>query len=217
MRDAYIKPPAEFELNANQVLKLLRPLYGLADSGDYWGSTLLNHLKEELGMMQTAGDPAMFFKMLDSKLQGMCSTHVDDALHAGNKVYEEITEKTMKRFKCRDKEIYNVTFAGVEINTGTDGYQLHQQRYNSTLDSVSDSSTFQRYQSLRAKLSWAANARPDISCAIAQAVQITDSMYAKESLTYTNGLNAVAKHLRKTASFILKYPNLDINSLTLKV
>jgi Reverse transcriptase (RNA-dependent DNA polymerase) len=71
MRDVYIKPSAEFELNANQVLKLLRPLYGLADSGAYWGSTILNHFKEELGMKQTVGDPAMFFKMLDSKLQAI--------------------------------------------------------------------------------------------------------------------------------------------------
>jgi hypothetical protein len=93
IRDVYIKPSAEFELNANQVLKLLRPLYGLADSGDYWGSTLLNHLKKELGMKQTVGNPAMFFKMLDSKLQGMCATYVDDALHAGNKMYEERLQK----------------------------------------------------------------------------------------------------------------------------
>jgi hypothetical protein len=60
MGDIYIKPSAVFDLNANQVLTLLRPLYGLADSGDSWGSTLLNHLKEELGMKQTVGDPAMF-------------------------------------------------------------------------------------------------------------------------------------------------------------
>jgi hypothetical protein len=102
MRDVYIKPSAEFELNSNQVLKLLRPLYGLAYSGDYWESTLLNHLKEELEMKQTVGDPAMFFKMLVNKLQGLCATYMDDALHAGSKVYERITEKVMKRFKCRD-------------------------------------------------------------------------------------------------------------------
>jgi hypothetical protein len=42
-------------------------------------------------------------------------------------------------------------------------------------------------------------------------------MYAKEPLKYSKGLNAVVKHLRKTASFTLKYPKLDINSLTLKV
>jgi hypothetical protein len=37
IRDVYIKPSTEFELDASQVLKLLRPLYGLADSGDNWG------------------------------------------------------------------------------------------------------------------------------------------------------------------------------------
>jgi Reverse transcriptase (RNA-dependent DNA polymerase) len=217
MRDVYIKPSAEFELNASQVLKLLRPLYGLADSGDYWGSTLLNHLKEELGMKQTVGDPAMIFKVFDNKQQGVCATYVDDALHTGSKVYEGITEKTMKRFKCRDKEMDNVTFAGVEINTGSDFFHLHQQRYISTLDTLSDSSTFQRYRSLRAKLSYAANTRPDMSCAIAQAAQVTDSMYAKKQLTDIKVLTAVVKHLRKTASFTLKYPKIDINSLTLKV
>jgi hypothetical protein len=82
---------------------------------------------------------------------------------------------------------------------------------------LSDSSTFQRYRSLREKLSWAAKTRPDISCAIAQAAQVTGGMYATEPLKYIKGLNAVVKHLRKTASFTLKYPKLDINSLTLKV
>jgi hypothetical protein len=137
MRDVYIKPSVEFELNANQVLKLLRPLYGLADSGDYGGNTLLNHLKEDLGMKQTVGDPVMFFKMLDNKLQGMCATYVDDALHAGSTVYEGTKERTMKRFMCRDKEMDNVSVSGVEINTDTDGFQLHQQRYISTLDTLS--------------------------------------------------------------------------------
>jgi hypothetical protein len=155
--------------------------------------------------------------MLDSKLQGMCATYVDDALHAGNKVYKEITEKTMKRFKCRDKEMDDVTSAGVEIYTGTDGFQPHQQRYISTLDTLRDSNTFQRYRSLRAKLSLSANTRPDISCAIAQAAQVTDSIYANESLTYIKGLNTSVEHLRKTASFTVKYPKLDINSFTLKV
>jgi hypothetical protein len=134
-------------------------------------------------MKQMVGDPAMFFKMLDNKLQGICATYVDDALHAGSMVYEEIREKTMKRFKCRDKEMDNVTFAGVEKNTGTDGLQLHQQRYISKLDTLSGSSTFQRYRSLCEKLSWAANTRHDISCAIAQAAQVTDSIYAKAPLT----------------------------------
>jgi hypothetical protein len=42
-------------------------------------------------------------------------------------------------------------------------------------------------------------------------------MFAKEPLIYNNGLNAVLRHLQETASLTLKYPKLDINSLTLKV
>jgi hypothetical protein len=121
----------------------------------------------------------------------------------------------MKRVMCRDIE--NVTSTGIEINASTDGFLFHQQQYIFKLDKLSDLSIFQRYRSLRAKLSWAGNTSPDISCAISHASQVTDSMYAKEPLTYIKGLTAVVKHLRKASSFTLKYPKFDINSLTLKV
>jgi hypothetical protein len=42
---------------------------------------------------QTVGVPEIFFKILDSELQGKCAMYVDDALNAGNKVYEGIAEK----------------------------------------------------------------------------------------------------------------------------
>ena len=42
-RDIFIKPPKEFELKPNELIKLLKPLYGLTESGDYWGRTFRNH------------------------------------------------------------------------------------------------------------------------------------------------------------------------------
>jgi Reverse transcriptase (RNA-dependent DNA polymerase) len=36
LRDVYLKPPAVLNLRSDQVLKHLRPLYGLCDAGDYW-------------------------------------------------------------------------------------------------------------------------------------------------------------------------------------
>jgi Reverse transcriptase (RNA-dependent DNA polymerase) len=36
MRDLYISPSKEFKLGSDAVLKLLKPLYDLCDSGDYW-------------------------------------------------------------------------------------------------------------------------------------------------------------------------------------
>ena len=37
----------EFKLSPNRLLKLLNPLYGLADSGDYWGRTLRDHILKD--------------------------------------------------------------------------------------------------------------------------------------------------------------------------
>jgi hypothetical protein len=39
VRDVYIMSTKELLLAPGKMLKLLRPLYGLADSGDYWGRT----------------------------------------------------------------------------------------------------------------------------------------------------------------------------------
>jgi hypothetical protein len=64
-----------------------------------------------------------------------------------------LQKKIMKRFKCRDKEMGSVSFADVKIITGTDGFRLHQQQYISTLNTLSDSSAFQKYRSLREILS----------------------------------------------------------------
>ena len=38
-RDVYLIPPSELQLDKGHILKLLRPLYRLADSGDYWAHT----------------------------------------------------------------------------------------------------------------------------------------------------------------------------------
>lgn len=36
MRDVFEKDMSELQLRTDQLPKLLRPLYGLTDSGDYW-------------------------------------------------------------------------------------------------------------------------------------------------------------------------------------
>jgi Reverse transcriptase (RNA-dependent DNA polymerase) len=71
MRDVYLSPSKEFELGADEVLKLLKPLYGLCDSGDYWSKTLGDHLRNDLGMTATTGDPALFFKAVRGKVMGL--------------------------------------------------------------------------------------------------------------------------------------------------
>jgi hypothetical protein len=87
MRDVFIDPKKnsdEFKLNCDQVLKLLRPLFGLADAGDYWKATMSRHVRYDLGMNPTAGNISLFTKHADSELCGIAGTYVDDPLLSGN-------------------------------------------------------------------------------------------------------------------------------------
>jgi hypothetical protein len=85
MRDEYKSPSKEFELGSDAVLKLMKSLYGLCDSGDYWSKTLSDHLQNDFDIKSTTGDPVMFYKAVNDKIAGVTSAHVDDLLMAGTK------------------------------------------------------------------------------------------------------------------------------------
>lgn len=55
-REVFVKPPAEFELKINQILKLMKLLYELTDSGDYWHHTLNRYLRDDMEMSPTTRD-----------------------------------------------------------------------------------------------------------------------------------------------------------------
>ena len=76
MRDVYIRPSAEFKLSPNRLLKLLKPLYGLADSGDYRERTLREHILKDIGRSASTTDGAFFFKKIGNQLDGLWATHV---------------------------------------------------------------------------------------------------------------------------------------------
>lgn len=105
MRDVYLTPGKEFELSADEVLKLLKPLYGLADAGDYWNVTMAKHILEDLGMKRTTGDMSLFFKKIHGKLAGIIGTYVDDSLLAGTEEFLQHTDKTIRQFESKGREM----------------------------------------------------------------------------------------------------------------
>ena len=216
MRDVYIKPSPEFKLSPNQLLKLLKPLYGLADSGDYWGRTLRKHLLNDIGMSASTTDGALFFKKIANQLAGLCATHVDDCLHAGNEKYLQISESIERKFQCRDREFDKIQFSGVNIETYNDGFCIHQERYIHTIETLPKDVNFAHYSSLRAKLMWLIQTRPDIACAVAQSTQVTETRFNVDPHTHRKLLNSVVRHLHKTSEQRLMYPKLDKESLRLQ-
>ena len=217
MRDVYIKPNGEFELGPDQLLKLLKPLYGLCDSGDYWGKTFSQHLTDDLGMKPTTLDPALYAKKMHEKLKGLCATCVDDTLQAGDKEYQEMTKMTLEKFKCRERGFDNVQFSGVEIDSYPDEFRVHQTRYAKKMKKLSKDVTFKEYQKLRAQLAWLTHTRPDISCAVALAAQVTEKMFKEDAQKKIKSLNNILSHLNTNHDLPLRFPKLDTDSLRLQV
>jgi hypothetical protein len=80
MRQVFLRPSKEFELPPGKLLKLQKPLCGLANS---WYNTMSQHIKDDIGMQSTTGDMAFFFKHIGDNLVGLTGTYVDDSIWQG--------------------------------------------------------------------------------------------------------------------------------------
>jgi hypothetical protein len=66
-RDLFIRPD-ELVLAQDEFLKVVKILYGLNDSGEYWAETLGQHHIRALRMSQATADSSLFFKTIAGEL-----------------------------------------------------------------------------------------------------------------------------------------------------
>lgn len=99
-----------------QLLKLVKPLYGLTDSGDYWHNTMANHLIRDSFMKLITGDMARFSKTANSNLHGMIGTHVDDSIGIRNAQFIEESILTAQHFESKARTIDNISIAEISID-----------------------------------------------------------------------------------------------------
>ena len=66
-RSVFIRPDV-IDLSANELLQIIKPLYGLTESGDYWAETNAKFHILELLMEQSTGDFSLFFTTAMDKL-----------------------------------------------------------------------------------------------------------------------------------------------------
>ena len=121
----YMKPPKQglAGVKPNQLLRLLKPVYGRPDAPRAWYEELARVLTGELGFCKSCIDPAVFM-LRDPKgiLVGAMVVHVDDLMfcHDGSEMGKRVAEKLAKRFpfgtwdRVAEKPC-GVTYCGKEI------------------------------------------------------------------------------------------------------
>lgn len=214
MRDVYVKPTREFNLPAGHLLKLLKPLYGLSDSGDYWHATFSNHLIHDLDMTSTTGDLSLFFKVVEGKLRGMTGAYVEDTIGTGTKDFGEESKATGDRFQSKAREGGNFQFAGIKIEEMEGGYLMHQERFASQISALSRQCTFSDFRSKRHELAWLTHTRLDIAAAVNLAAQVTESKFEK---THVKALKDLIKGVYVNKRRGIRQQILDRSSLSLPV
>lgn len=200
-----------------EVLRILKPLYGLCDAGDYWSATMTSHVEDDLSMSPLTRDPALYVKDGEDDVDGLLGSYVDDMLLGGNEEFQRLTEKTLTHFDSKPREWDNTEFLGVQVRTLTTPWRhftLSQPEYIKLVRIMPTDITYDEFVSVRASFAWLAHSRPDLCAAINRAAQVSSKTFSRR---HVQELNKAIKYARSTADLVLSYRPLDRTTLHLRV
>ena len=213
-RNIFIKRPVpEFELDPSQCLKLLKPLYGLCESGDMWHATLDNHHIQDLGMMPLRSDPALYLLVTNGLLKGISGGYVDDLIRTGDSSFKQLCSKTKRKFDMAEDQGLPCTFTGFSISRTVDNTIVQQQHeYLRRLEELPPDASFPHFRSMRMKLAWLSNTRPDCLFEISQLAQVTEEKYSTERSVVIRRINRATRYAVQNR-ISLKVPSLNKDTL----
>lgn len=214
-RDVFIRPD-QIELKPGELLKLVQPVYGLSDSGDYWCETFAKFHTNNLRMQQSTGDFALFFRRIANQLVALSGTYVDDVIQASTKVQKaEIKRQLQDKFDITMTDATEFVYTGIMCDVSRPELRtLSQSQYIKRLRYVPNSADFSSFRSTRARLMCVVHTRPDIACAVSFMGQTTEQSFTDSSIKLAN---RVIRHLKNTPDLTLQFHKLDQESLSMVV
>ncbi len=101
-REVYLEPPAEMDLAEDFVLKAIKPLYGIPESGVYWFATYHRHRKERLRMSPSKADPCFLYRKEKENhaiisVPNVAILQVDDSFGNGSESFLQDENKEIQR------------------------------------------------------------------------------------------------------------------------
>jgi hypothetical protein len=118
------------------VMKILKPLYGIAEAGTHWWATYSNHHRENLSMVTSTYDPCLLITSADAagKAFGIVGLQTDDTLILGNAQFQDLEEEQLIKanFTAKPKQTLSVQtpliFNGCVLNLSNDGTLAIRQK-----------------------------------------------------------------------------------------
>lgn len=217
IREAYIIPPKSLNLPKNVLWKLMKPLYGLPESGLLWYETYRSYHEVDLQMKASVVDPCVYYRQTSDDLSGMIVTQVDDSAIIGTASFLAQEDKVSPAFPSKGRhkvEQCGKDFNGSKIAKSGTGFSMDQSAYISRINNSKVERKPEAYATLKGKLHYASsNTRPDLSCAINL---LSQTLAQDATETEYKELDRVNQEMHETP-LSLQYRPLDLDSLELCV
>ncbi|KAF2726445.1 hypothetical protein EJ04DRAFT_571271 [Polyplosphaeria fusca] len=188
LRTLYARPPKEAQhiFAPNSILKIVRPLYGAAESGLYWFKTYHNHHKERLQMKVSTYDTCLLISHEGENPFGITGLQTDDTLSIVTKDFSAREEEELKRanFRAKPKTILTddnpIEFNGARIKSQRNKVHLVQKgqaKHLRTIDPKAKDAA-QQYTEQRARGAYIASVcQPEAAFDLSIAAQTTEPTY----------------------------------------
>ena len=105
VRRIFLEPAPEMNLQDDEVLLAVRPLYGIPESGLHRFSRYHKHHLHFLDMKKSTADRCLLYRNEKSKLKGMTVIKVDDRAGHETPGSLNLEEKCSKNFQCKPRQI----------------------------------------------------------------------------------------------------------------
>jgi Reverse transcriptase (RNA-dependent DNA polymerase) len=164
------------------VFKVMKPLYGLAESGMHWYATYSKHHIEKLRMATSPFDPCLFVTKKGVDF-GLTVLQTDDTLNLGTKAFMDQEQAELKKagFKAKPQQFYGEgsfgDFNGCHLELKGGDITVTQKGQAEKLKAVDfKSPTFkQDYAQQRARGAYLVTmCQPEAAFALSVAAQVTD-------------------------------------------
>lgn len=210
-RTVHLRPPMEMGLSEGVVLKVVKPLYGIPESGLHWYLTYLEHHMTKLGMRRSRTDPCLLLGTDADGLRGMIILQVDDSLGLGTDTFMEEEERASTEFRCKPRKQIKEgcqEFNGSVVSQYKNAtITLTQEAKIQKLNIPTDEKAFISHRALAQYIG--VSVRPDV-CAPVQLVAPGNQPITKPEYSQ---LTRSIKFLKSTARTGLKFVPLDIDTM----
>lgn len=216
-RDVYLTPPMEMCLPDDMVLKAVKPIYGVPESGLHWFATYHKHHIKQLDMKPCRADICLLYRRKQKDCKGVTALQVDDSFAHGDEKFLIDEEKESIKFqviRSKPRKLLEVggslDFNGCTISLIQNHQHILHQR--GKLQDLRKARNAEDFISIRAQLQYIGTCtRPDI-CA---AVQLLASKCENPSQKDIRKLNKIVDWCRETATVGISSIPLDKSDLTL--